>query len=63
MPAYDFLNLRVGVRHGRWDASIYCNNLTDENALLSLDRERGTEARIGYYVSQPRSIGFQVRIN
>jgi iron complex outermembrane receptor protein len=63
LPSYDFLNVRVGVRHGRWDASIYCNNLTDENALLSLDRERGTLARIGYYVSQPRSVGFQIRIN
>jgi iron complex outermembrane receptor protein len=63
LPAYDLVNLRVGVRHGRWDASLYCNNLTNELALLSLDRERGFDARIGYYVNPPRTFGFQVRIN
>jgi iron complex outermembrane receptor protein len=41
--------------------AVYVNNLFDESALLSLDRERGGRARIGYNVSQPRVIGVTVR--
>ena len=34
LPAYDIVNLRVGVNRGRWDLALYGNNLTDERALL-----------------------------
>lgn len=63
MPAYDLLNGRVGVRHGKWDISLYCNNITDEIAFLALDRERGTLARIGYLTNPPRTAGFEIRIH
>jgi iron complex outermembrane recepter protein len=61
LPAYDLLNLRVGLRRSKWDVSAYINNLTDERALLSLDRERGTRARIGYLTNQPRTFGIATR--
>jgi iron complex outermembrane receptor protein len=41
--------------------SVYVNNLFDENALLSFDRERGGRARLGYNVGQPRTMGVTVR--
>jgi iron complex outermembrane receptor protein len=63
LPAYDLLNLRVGVRRNVWDVSAYINNVTDERALLSLDRERGTRARIGYLTNLPRSFGVATRID
>ena len=63
LPAYDLLNLRVGVRRNAWDVSLYINNVTDERALLSLDRERGTRARIGYLINLPRSFGVATRID
>ena len=63
LPAYDILNLRVGVRRDRWDISGFINNLTDERALLSFDRERGTLARIGYLTNQPRTFGVSTRVN
>ena len=63
MPAYDILNLRAGVRRNRWDVSLYGNNLTDERALLALDRERGTRARIGYLTNQPRTFGISARVD
>jgi iron complex outermembrane receptor protein len=47
LPAYDVLNLRVGVLRGKWDVSLFANNITDERALLALDQERGTRARVG----------------
>ena len=63
LPAYDLLNLRAGVRRNVWDVSLYVNNVTDERALLSLDRERGTRARIGYLTNLPRSFGVATRID
>jgi iron complex outermembrane receptor protein len=63
LPGYNLVNLRVGVRRDRWDVSAYVNNVTDERALLSLDRERGTRARISYLVNQPRTFGISTRFN
>lgn len=61
MPAYNLVNLRAGVRRDRWDIAFYVTNVTDERALLSLDRERGTRARIGYLTNQPRTFGISNR--
>ncbi len=61
LPAYDILNLRFGWRRSGWDISLYANNVFDELAYLALDRERGTLARIGYIVNQPRTIGIATR--
>jgi iron complex outermembrane receptor protein len=63
LPAYDIVNARVGLRRNRWDFSLYANNLTDERALLSFDRERGTRARIFNLVNQPRTLGITARFN
>ncbi|HEY8130847.1 MAG TPA: TonB-dependent receptor, partial [Thermoanaerobaculia bacterium] len=35
MPAYDIVNLRLGVLKGRWDTALFVNNLTDEKAFLA----------------------------
>jgi iron complex outermembrane receptor protein len=61
LPAYDIVNLRLGVLKGRWDVSLYANNLTDERAFLALDRERGQRARVGYLTNQPRTFGLTAR--
>jgi iron complex outermembrane receptor protein len=63
LPAYNTINLRAGVRRNRWDVSVYVNNVTDEEALLSLDRERGTRARISYLTNQPRTVGVTTRLD
>ncbi len=57
LPAYDLLNLRWTWERNAWNLVAYVNNATDELALLSLDRERGTLARIGYLTNQPRTFG------
>jgi len=44
-------------------AQIYVNNITDENAHLAFDRERGGRARLGFHTNQPRTIGVTVRRN
>jgi iron complex outermembrane receptor protein len=63
LPAYDIVNVRLGVRHNNWDLAFYCNNLTDELAFLALDQERGTRARIGYLTNQPRTYGITTRVD
>jgi iron complex outermembrane receptor protein len=61
LPSYDIGNLRVGVRGDSWELSGYVNNLWDERAFLSLDRERGSRARVGYLTNRPRTIGLIFR--
>jgi iron complex outermembrane receptor protein len=61
LPAYDIINLRVGALRGRWDTALFVNNVTNKRALLSLDRERGFRARIGYFINQPRTFGVSTR--
>lgn len=62
LPAYDIINLRIGILRGRVDAALFVNNVTNETAYLSLDRERGFRARIGYQTNQPRTIGISTRM-
>jgi iron complex outermembrane receptor protein len=63
LPAYDIVNVRVGVLKGQWDVALYANNVTDERALLAFDRERGTRARIFYLTNPPRTFGITARVN
>jgi iron complex outermembrane receptor protein len=63
LPAYNLVNLRVGLSRASWEAALYVNNLTDERALLALDRERGTLARVGYLTNQPRTFGITLGFN
>jgi iron complex outermembrane receptor protein len=62
LPDYQLVNLSAGGNfENGLDVVAYVNNLFDENALLSFDRERGGRARLGFEVSQPRTIGITVR--
>ena len=63
LPAYDIVNGRFGVRHGNWDIAFYVNNITDEQAFLALDRERGLFARQGFLTNQPRTFGITTRFD
>jgi iron complex outermembrane recepter protein len=62
LPAYELVNLSAGIE---WDSGLevvaYVNNLLDENPKLSLDRERGGRARLGYNIGTPRTIGITLR--
>jgi len=62
LPKYNLVNLSAGMEFSRgFSGVIYVNNLTDEHALLSFDRERGGRARLGYATNQPRTIGVTLR--
>ncbi len=63
LPSYDIGNLRWGIRSDSWEASLYVNNLWDERAFLSIDRERNRSARVGYLTNPPRTYGVNFRMN
>jgi iron complex outermembrane receptor protein len=63
LPSYELGNLRFGVRSDIWELAAFVNNLWDERAFLSLDRERGTRARVGYLTNLPRTYGVSLRMN
>lgn len=63
LPSYELGNLRFGVKADAWEAALFVNNLWDERAFLSLDRERGTRARVGYLTNMPRTYGVSLRMD
>ena len=62
LPSYTTANARVGIRNYKWDVAFYVNNFTNEQAYLALDQERGTLARVGFLVNQPRTYGITLRV-
>jgi len=63
LPAYNMVNLRVGLIRESWEVAVFVNNLTDERAFLALDQERGTRGRVGYLTNPARSMGVTLRFN
>jgi len=63
LPEYDLLNFRVGVLKEKLEVAAFVNNVTDERALLALDQERGTRARVGFLTNQPRTFGVTTRFH
>ena len=63
LDPYQIVNLNAGIEMENWEFLLFVNNLTDENALLSFDRERGGRARLGFRTNQPRTFGATVRLN
>ncbi len=61
LDAYTIMNLSAGIVNEEWEAVLYVNNLTDENADLSFDRERGGRARLAFRTNMPRNIGVTFR--
>jgi iron complex outermembrane recepter protein len=61
LDGYSTLNFAAGLKFDTVEVRGYINNITDENAELSFDRERGGRARLGFRVNQPRTFGVTVR--
>jgi len=62
LPSYQLVNFNIVYDfNATTSLTAYLNNILDENALLSLDRERGGRARIGFATNQPRTFGVVAR--
>ena len=55
-PEEEFLSAKM-------DTAFFINNVTDEEAYLTLDIERGSRARVAYMTNQPRTFGVSARVN
>ncbi len=63
LDPYTIVNLSAGIEWEKWSATLYVHNVSDENANMSFDRERGGRARLGFRTNKPRTIGVVVRAN
>jgi iron complex outermembrane recepter protein len=61
LSSYELLNFRTGLRAEGWELAAFVNNVTDQSAHLSLDRERSRRARVAYLTNQPRTFGVAVQ--
>jgi len=61
LPSYEVAYLSGGIDFGQYTLTLYVDNVFDENALLSFDRERGGRARLGFRTNQPRTFGVNFR--
>ncbi len=61
LESYELINVNAGLINGTWETVFYINNITDENANLSFDRERSGDARLGFRTNMPRTMGITVR--
>ena len=61
LDAFTIVNISAGIEGEDWEALIYVNNVTDENADLSFDRERGGRARLAFRTNMPRNVGVTFR--
>jgi iron complex outermembrane receptor protein len=57
LGSYTLGNIRAGVRTDKWEAALYVNNVSNENAHLAIDYERGRSARVAFLTNQPRTVG------
>jgi iron complex outermembrane recepter protein len=63
LDPYTISNFNIAFAKDTWEAVLFVNNLTDENADLSFDKERGGRARLGFRTNNPRTLGVTVRTN
>jgi iron complex outermembrane recepter protein len=61
LDAYTTLNVSTGLEFDTWSVTVFANNLTNEEADLSFNRERGGRARLGFHINQPRTLGVTLR--
>jgi outer membrane receptor protein involved in Fe transport len=61
LDAFTIVNISAGIEGEDWEAVLYINNATDENADLSFDKERGGAARLAFRTNMPRNIGLTYR--
>ena len=61
LDPYGIGYLSAGIDWGNTQLTAFVDNVMDENANLSFDRERGGRARLSFRTNQPRTIGVTLR--
>jgi outer membrane receptor protein involved in Fe transport len=58
-PDYDIGNLRMGLDAEKWSATLFVNNITDEDAKQFFNNRWGSRQRVS--INKPRNIGLTLR--
>jgi iron complex outermembrane receptor protein len=63
-PAYEILNVRLGVSHGKWESSFYINNLTDTRPNLAdnISDAGELQGRPRIVTAAPRTFGVEGKL-
>ena len=61
LDPYTLVDVSAGITGNNWEVVLYINNVADENADLSFDRERGGAARLAFRTNLPRNLGLTFR--
>nr|WP_233245718.1 TonB-dependent receptor [Marinicauda salina] len=61
LDPYEVAYLSAGLDYGDLQITVFVDNVFDENANLSFDRERGGRARLAFRTNQPRTFGITIR--
>jgi len=60
LDAYSLVNLKAGVRTGRWEATVFVNNVFDKRA--EVDKLYQLDAPLSVFTTRPRTIGINLGI-
>ena len=66
LPAYNLVNARAALGSGLWTATLYVNNLTNKEALMTANNtafQVNIPQLVRYSVNQPRTVGLQLAVN
>jgi outer membrane receptor protein involved in Fe transport len=64
-PAYEYVNLRIGLANEKYTGTIFVRNLTNDIANLADNRSIAAEypGRPRFVISRPRTVGFELAVN
>jgi outer membrane receptor protein involved in Fe transport len=61
LDAYSLVNLKVGIRTDRWEATLFVNNLADKRA--EVDKLYQLDSPLSVFTTRPRTIGINFGVN
>ena len=63
LEAFNLLNLRGGVKQGRWETTLFVQNVFDKRGVLGdlIPEGAQLEGRPKLFVTRPRTVGLQIK--
>ena len=65
LPSYNIANLHLILEHEKWSANVFCENLTNEVALITANNtsfQFNIPQTVRYSTNQPRTYGLQLNV-
>lgn len=65
LPSYDIANFHMSFTHDKWSVNLFCDNLTNEVALISANNtsfQFNIPQQVRYSTNQPRTFGTQINM-